>query len=821
MRELALAVRTLLRQPTFTLAVVLTLGLALGVTTGFFGVISALLLRPLPGVDARGLVSLHVDREGEDDPFSGFSRPTFLDLQERCRSLRGIEAFVGRGFALEEAASGPGAGGDAESGADALVGGQLVSGGFFDLLGTRPLLGRLLGRRDDARGAEPAMVISHALWQKRFGGQASVLGRTVRVNGRPFTLVGVAEEGFRGHFVGFPLDVYLPLSAADQVAADVALEDRGDRSLEIVGRLREGVGRGAAQAELTGIARALAREHPDRLRGQGVEVRDFTGLDADLRGPVLGFMAVLAVVGALVLLVATVNVAGLVLARGLHRAREMAVRAALGASHADLARPLLAETFVLFALGGALGVALMRPAAAALHAFLPQSVIPLHLEVGLDWRVALFAGGATLFCGLLFGLGPAARAARVDVVDVLKQGGRGLVGGPGTARRAFVAVQAALSLVLLFGAGLFLRELQRARAFDPGYRIADVALVTVDVSLLGRTDASPAAFFEAWLERVRTRPGVEAAALVRQPPLGLGSTSTLVRVDGLEPPTPDGFPAGWRAVGPGYFETLGIPILAGRDFDRADAPGREPVAIVSRATARRLFPGSDALGLSLRREGQALRIVGVVEDVAADRSGRRDGLFIYLPFAQDGTVRGSVVARAQGPLPLAEMRQAARELLPELPVLGATTLAQRASVALFPQRLAATVTAACGGFGLLLASVGLYGLVSFFVERKRHELAVRAALGADRHHLRRLALRQGLLPVAIGLAVGAVAALGSGARGGGIRPEREPLGPGGPGGGGPLVVRRLPGRGRPPRPPGRFRLADGGPPQRVRRGGSV
>lgn len=777
MRELSLAIRTLLRQPTFTLTVVSTLGLALGVATGFFGVISALLLRPLPGVDGSGLVSLHVDREGEDDPFSGFSRPTFRDLQERSRSLGGIEAFVGRGFALEET-SDRDTGSDVGTGANAMVAGQLVSGGFFDLLGTRPRLGRLIGRGDDARGAEPVVVITYSLWQTRFGGQASALGRTVRVNGRPFTLVGIGEEGFRGHFVGFPLDVYLPLSAADQVTADVALEDRGDRSLEIVGRLSPGVGIGAAQAELTGIARDLAREHADLLRGQGVEVRADTGLDADLRGPVLGFMAVLAVVGVLVLLVATVNVAGLVLARGLARGREMAVRAALGASRADLARPLLAETFVLFALGGALGAALMRPAAAVLHAFLPQSAIPLHVDVSLDWRVALFAGGATLVSGLLFGLGPAARAARVDVVEALKQGGRGLVGGPGTARRAFVAVQAALSLVLLFGSGLFLRELQRARAFDPGYRIADAGLVTVDVSLLGRSNASPRAFFESWLERVRERPGVTAAALVEQPPLGFGSSSTLVLVDGREPPTPDGFRAGWRAVGPGYFETLEIPILSGRDFDPADARGREPVAIVSRSTAKRLFPGSDALGLSLRRDGQAVRIVGVVEDVAADRSGRRDGLFVYLPFAQSAKARGSVVARAsEGEPPLAQMRQSARELLPELPVLGATTLAQRASAALFPQRLAATVTGAGAGFGLLLASVGLYGLVSYFALKKRHELAVRAALGADRRHLRRLALRQGLVPVAIGLALGAVASLALGRVVAGFVPSVGPSDP--------------------------------------------
>jgi predicted permease len=747
MRELSRAVRALLRQPAFTLSVVLTLGLGLGVATGFFGVISALLLRPLPGVDARGLVSLHVDRSGEDDAFSGFSRPTFLDLKERSRTLAGLEAFIGRGCALEDDA--------------ALVGGQLVSGGFFGLLGTRPRLGRLLGPEDDRPGADAVAVLSEPLWQRRFGGDPGVVGRTVRVNGRPFTVVGIAEEGFRGHFVGFPLDLYLPLAAAEDVAADVRLQDRADDSLELVARLLPATSRAAAQAEVSAIAAGLEREHPV-LRGQGIEVRPYTGLDADLRGPVIGFMAVLAAVGTLVLLVATVNVAGLVLARGVARARDLAVRAALGASRADLVRPLLVETLLLFAAGGALGAALVRPSAALMQAFLPTFAIPLHLDVRLDLRVAAFAAAVTLVAGLVFGLGPAARAARVDVASTLQWGGRGLLGGRDTGRRVFVGAQASLSLVLLFAAALFLRELRAGRAFDPGFRTAEVGVVTVDLSLLGRRAAPPATFFEAWRERVLGRGGVTAVALVGQPPLGLGRASALVSVDGVEAPTTDGFRVGFSAVGPGYFDTLGIPLESGRDFDAGDASGRDAVAIVSRSTAARFFGTAEALGRTLRRGETVLRIVGVAGDVAVDRSGSRSALFVYLPFAQAAASRGSLVFRAPGPPPLAVAREAARELVPGLAVLGANTLADRAAAALFPQRLAAAVTSACGAFGLVLASVGLYGLVAFFVERKRRELALRAALGADASRLRALALRQGLVPVVVGLILGMGIALALG-----------------------------------------------------------
>ena len=756
MRELSIAVRTLLRQPVYALTVVASLGLALGVTTGFFAVINALILRPLPGVEASGLVNLYLNRGAEDDSFSGFSHPTFLDLKERSRSLVKVEAFLGQGFVLGDESTEV-----AREGA-AVVGGQFVSGGFFELLGTRARLGRLLDRTDDVRGGEPTAVISEPLWQRRFGGRTDVLGRTLRVNGRPFTLVGVAQDGFRGHFVGFPLDLYLPLATAPALASDVNLDDRAGRSLELVGRLREDVGLEAAQAEVSSLAADLARENPESHRGLGIALRAYTGLDADLRGPVLGFLAILTVVGALILLVAAVNVAGLVLARGVLRGREMAVRAALGANRADLARPLLAEAFVLFALGGLAGLALMRPAAVALNAFLPAFPIPLHLDLRFDWRVALFTFGVTVACGLVFGLGPAARAARVDVVDALKRGGRGLVSGNDSGRRAIVAVQAGLCVVLLFGAGLFLRELQRARAFDPGFKTENVGFVSTDLSLLGRSPEAGRAFFKTWLERVRAQPGMIAASVVAQPPLGLGRPTTHVLVDGLEPPLPDGFRSGWSAVSPGYFETVGIPLLSGRDFDAGDVLGGEPVVIASRATAERLFPGGDALGRHVRREGVAARVVGIAENVAVDRSGGKDGLFLYAPFMQAAGVRGSLLMRAEARPPFTAAKAAARELDPDVPMLEAATLATRAATALFPQRLAATVTATFGAFGLLLGSVGLYGLVAVFVERRRHELAVRAALGARGRDLRFLVLRQGLAPVALGLASGAVVALGLG-----------------------------------------------------------
>lgn len=743
--EVAVATRSLARRPVATLTMAGTIAIAVGVGSALFAIVDALALRPLPGIDGTRLVKVYRTSQGKLDAFSGFSRPTFQDFAERSTSLDGLAALSGVGLALD-AGSGP-----------VVVRAQLVSGSFFPVLGTRPARGRLPGPADDGPGAD-VLAVTHTFWQQQLGGAPDVVGRVVRVNGRPFTVVGVTEPRFRGPFVGFPTDAFIPLDAAPHLATAVNLDSRADDSLELIGRVRPGLTADVAQAELARIAAQLDREHPEALRGAGVLVRDYSGLDTDLEGPVLGFVGVLVAVAVLVMLVACVNVAGLLTGRVLERRRETAVRLALGAGRATLLRQLALETLLPFAAGGALGLALAGRAADALNAFLPAFPLPLRLDMAPDLRVAGIALALTGVTAVVFGLLPAARAGHVDTAEGLRLGSRNVTARH-PLRRAFVSAQVALCLALLVTAGLFVRVLDRAQRLETGFSANEVALASADVRTLGREEPAGRRYFEDWRARLLGMPDVEAAALVRAAPLGFGGgLSTHVRVDGLEPPAPEGWSAGWNAVSPGYFETLRIALLAGRDFQPADSAQSERVAIVSRATAQRLFPGAEPVGRALRRGTEALRIVGVAADVAHRRPGQTQDLFFYVPFSQAYSARMSIVARGRSRPPTGALREAARRADPGLPILAVQPLEQHLGSALFPQRLAASVSAGFGALGLLLALVGLYATVASLVAERRRELAVRLALGARRSDVRRMVLGDGLRMVGIGVAAGCGAA---------------------------------------------------------------
>lgn len=743
------AARTLLRSPAFSAATVITLALAIGANTALFTLVNAILLRPIPGVGSpQGLVNIHARQSDDGGELGGFSYPDYVDYRDRARTLAGLAAFNGRGMSFD---SGQGR---------ELIGAQLVSGNYFALMGVRAHLGRLLGEQDDrAAGASPVAVVSYSFWQRKLGEDPSAVGRTIRLNGFPFTVVGVASPGFVGHFIGFPFAVWVPLAMANQAAPGEDLGARDGSWLELVGRVAPGKTLGAAKADLAAVAEGLAREHPSTHKGRAVDVNRLTGIDDDLRKAVVGFLALLQTVALLVLVIACVNVAGMLLARSAGRRREVAIRRAIGAGRSHLVAQFLAEALLLFGSAGAMGTLLAAWSADALMAFQPRSPIPLELDLGLDFRVLAFTTFVTLATGVFFGLAPVRDALRVDVVGALKSGADGVRSS--RLRQLFVVGQVALSLLLLVGAGLFLRALERARALDPGFRAEQVQMASTNVSILARDEARGREFYRQLLETARALPGVEAASLVRHLPLSLGSLTTRLQAEGVESPTETGIAVDWNAVTPGYFETLRIPVVAGRDFGAADHSNAPAVGIVSQALAHRFWPGRDPIGRRVKRGGVDIEIVGVVRDSVSRRLGEEARPQLFLSALQSYAPGMALLVRTAGePSAIAPtLRQEIRRLDPELPILNEMGLSEYIGRSLAPQRMAGTVAGLLGAMGLVIAAAGIYGIVAFFAGQRTREIGLRMAVGADRAAVLRLVLGEGLRLALLGVGVGLLAAL--------------------------------------------------------------
>lgn len=742
-RELRLAVRGFARSPGFVAAVVGSLALAIGANTAIFTLVNAVLLRPIPGLrDADALVNVHPVGPDDEGSFGSFSYLDYVDFRDRNDALSGLAAFTDRGLSFGE--------GDRVE----LVGGQLVSGNYFPLMGVRPHLGRLIEPADDAApGLAPVAVVSHGLWQRRLGSDPAVVGRTVRLGGFPFTVIGVAEPNFSGHFIGFPFDVWVPLSMTERAAPIETLTQRDSAWLELVGRLRPGVSIGQAQAALGAVAAGLAREHPAPSRTSRVELRRLTGIDDSLRDSVTAFLGLLQAVAALVLAVACANVAGLLLARAAARRKDVAVRLAIGARAGDLVRQLLSESLILFGLAGALGLLLAAWTASLLVDFQPRFAIPLRLDLSLDLRVLAFTAFCALATGVVFGLVPAREAARTSVVEALKDLD---ATARSRLRRLFLVGQVALSLLLLTVAGLFLRALDKAHGLDPGFAVEGVRIASVNLSILARDEARGRAFFRSLLERLESTPGVEAASLARIVPLSLGSLGALIQVEGHEKPPGGGFRVELNAVTPRYFETLSVPLLAGRAFATSDAADAPAVAIVSQALARRFWPEQGALDQRLEWGGRSLSVVGVVRDSASRRLGELPRPQLYVPFEQSYSagmtvlVRGAVASESLG----TTLRREIRSLDPDLPILSEMPLGEFIGRSLAPQRMAGTLSSLLGGLGLLLTALGIHGLIAQHVARRRREVGVRIALGARPADVTRLFLGQGVRLALAGVALG-------------------------------------------------------------------
>jgi len=754
-QDLQQAVRTLVKSPGFTIVAVASLAIGIAGNAAIFSVADALLLRPLPGVSNPDRF-VEIGRTVRGNPIDTMSYPNFADLRERNTVFEGLAAYrpTANAFGLTV------------EGTAQQAFGTPVSANYFAVAGVGMALGRGFGTDDDRiDNLQSVMVLSHHLWERRFNRDAAVLGRTVRLNGEPFTIVGVAAPGFTGTNLAVS-DFWVPITAFAPPAG--AFESRLANWIVANGRLKAGVTLAQARDETARIARDLEREYPDDNRGRGIGVDTARLVPAPGRLPATLFVTLLFALVFLILLIACTNIGGLLLARGVSRSRELALRLALGASRPRIIGLLVTESLCLASIGALIGIGLSQLLIQVVRALIPMLPLPVGVDLRLDWRVVLFAAvlavGTALLCGLL----PAIESARVELlssfrVDVSIRGTH-----RARLRHSFLVTQMAMSALLLVSGLLLGRSLQQAGVISPGFTVDGVTAVRVDLRHAGYSQAQGAALAADLLQRIEQLPGVRAAGSSVVLPLmfeaiGLGPISVPGRpFDPRSAVFPD-----WGTVSPGYFDTLRIPIVRGRAFSNADRQGAPEVLILNETLANRLFPNENPVGRTVvHRTGpppgreRLLQIVGVARDSKYRTLGEQPQPFVYVPAAQQYDPRFWILARTSGPTLLAILQQTVREADRNLPILQAGTLADVTAFGLFPQRLAAWIASSVGAIALLLAMIGVYGLTAHAVAQRRREIGIRMALGALRGHVLRMTMRRSLMLTGIGSAIGLAVAAG-------------------------------------------------------------
>jgi len=760
LQDIRHAVRMLVKNPGFTAVTVLTLALGIGANSALFSVVNAFLLRPLPVKDPQQLMVLANSHPENDKPH----RISYLDFQDyRAQS----DAFAGM-VAMDREFLGLSADRRAER-----VFAEFVSGDYFNFLGIQPALGRFfLPEEGKNPGSDPVVVLSYAYWRHRFGGDPSVVGKTVEVNGHACTVIGIGPESFHGTFSVAETQAYLPLGMATITpAAKDLFTKRDSHSLDVLARLKPGVSRRAAEASLQVIAGRLDRQFPDTDKGIQMHViPENLARPSPQNGEQLPIVAsvFLGLVG-LVLLVACVNVVNLLLARASVRYKEIAIRAALGARRVRLVRQMLTESLLLALLGGAAGAAVGAWASRMLSAIQLPGDFPLRMDFSMDWRVFAYSAAAALVAGLISGLLPALRASRADVQEVLREGGRGAgADGHHRLRDALVVAQVAGSLVLLVAAGLFVRSLGNAHSVDLGFRPDHMLMMNLDPAQQGYDEAHGRAFYRELEQRVRALPGVASTTLSSTYPMNSDNASAYVRREDQAPEEAKKNPiAGYNAVGSDYFETLRTPILRGRALSTQDQDSALHVAVINELMARRLWPGKDPIGKHFfydTAEGKAIEVVGVSKDGKYEWMFEDPLPYFYVPIGQHYVSQHVLQIRTQGDprdLKLTAVK-AIHALDPALPVYDVLTMEEAlgGGNGFFLLNMGAAFAGALGGLGLVLALVGVYGVVSYAASRRTHEIGIRMALGADRGTILRMMLSRGFGLVLAGIGAGIVVALG-------------------------------------------------------------
>jgi len=755
LQDLRFGLRMLARSPGFSILAVLCLTLGIGANAAVFSWVEGILFRPYPLVaHQERLLALTGTARGESG-HAAISWPDLLDLQSSCTLMDSfiVTKITGTTLSIGDRAE--------------RTIGSIVSANYFDAIGVHPVLGRGFEPGEDSgQNAHPVTVISYQLWQGRFKGDSQIIGKTQRLNGVPHTIVGVAPEGFYGTFVGWGMQFWVPASMEGLFeAGGYKLEDRGTRWIEAYVRLKPGVTLELAQQEISAVAKRLEVDYPSTNRGRGIKLWPLWQTPFNNAGTLLPTLEVMLVAVVFVLLIACANIGNLLLVRSFARRNEMTVRIAIGAGRGRLLKQLFTEGLILSAFGAAGGLLLAHWCRHALVLLFPaRAGVTMHLPGDIDWRVLALSAGVSLIATLVLGLIPAFQAGELNLAGALKSDSAGVVGGGGRAwfRSSLVLVQVSLSFVLLVGAALLIESLQKIRGSSPGFSTQGVLFTAVDLVSAGYDADHAKGFQDELLDRVKALPGVDSAVFARVTPLGYGSfSSTPIAVDGYLSPPEEQPTVQYNEVGPDYFRTMGIPLVSGREFTRADDERAALVAVVNETMAAKYWSGRNPIGERVKVKDRWMRVIGVAKNSKYQSVRERPTPFFYVSRRQNFSVGAGLFIRT--PLSPGIM---ATELANEVHALDGNlapyeviTLQEQLDRSTSPQLVAVTLVGVLGGLTLLLAVIGLYGVMSYAVSQNTRELGLRMVLGANRSSVLRLVMSRGLTLMAGGVLLGAAAAL--------------------------------------------------------------
>ena len=751
--DLRYALRQLRKNPAFTATAVLTLAIGIAATSTIFSWIHSTLLDPIPGAARSGdMVAIQVGERSEH-PSPPFSYPDFVDLRRQAKSFSGLLGYHSDFMSITSTAR------------PQRIFGEVVTAGYFDVLGVRPILGRsLLSTVENEHDGGAEAVLSYALWQDHFAGDPNIVGKTIEIDLHRFTIVGIAPPGFVGCTIGLRSDIWLPAGAVRQVWGWDSIDRRGTSWLNAIGVLRPGVSQQAALSELNTLMRHIVDSYPADHRGNNA-----ISLDPLWRSPfginvyLAGTLPILLALAGVLRLLACANVANLLLVRSVMRRRECAIRLAIGAGRWKLARQLLTENLLVAFAGGLAALAITCWTAPALALFLPSFTLPLNINGHVDLTVIAATVGVSLLTVVISGIVPALRASTLAPVTVLKDEGLSASSGIRKSRltSALVAAQIALSLVLLVCAGLFVRSLQKAQNADPGFNPKNTFLVTYNLDPMGYTAARGIAFDRQVLDRVRALPGVRSATLADFSPLSFTIHSQGILPEGYIPLPHETIEVDRGVVSPGYLRTLGTPLLAGREFTDDDGSDSAPVAIVNQALADRYWPGQNAIGKHIADGYHTYTVVGVAANAKYRRLMKDPAPLMLLSLNQHYEEEVVLHVRVSGdPMAFAPaIDRSIHGLNSDLPLYNITTLERNMSIGNVFERIAVVLASSFGLLAMLLAAVGVYGVVSYTTRQRTHEIGIRMALGAGRADVFRQTLRQGLWLTLTGVGVGIAASL--------------------------------------------------------------